>query len=84
MVVLRPKPQSPLSPTEEARFAAVVKGAFAHRRKTLVNSLRDEGYEASDVSEALAAINAVPRIRAEMLTLEQFMGLAGRLRLRPS
>lgn len=84
VVVLHPKLQSLLSPSQEARFAAVVKGAFAHRRKTLVNSLRDEGYAPSDVSEALAALKVVPSIRAEMLTLRQFMELAGRLRLQPS
>jgi 16S rRNA (adenine1518-N6/adenine1519-N6)-dimethyltransferase len=79
VVVLRPKRELLLAPAEEARFAAVVKGAFAHRRKTLVNSLRDEGYEPSHVSQALAAIQVVPTVRAEMLTLEQFMELARRL-----
>ena len=82
VVVLRPRPQPLLPPAEEARFAAVVKGAFAHRRKTVVNSLRDEGYEPSNVSEALAAMHVVPTVRAEMLALDQFMELAGRLRLR--
>ncbi len=45
VVVLRTKQEALLSPEEEPAFAAVVKAAFAHRRKTLVNSLRDEGYE---------------------------------------
>ena len=84
VVVVHPKPESLLSPAEEARFAAVVKGAFAHRRKTLVNSLRDEGYEPSEVSEALAALQVVPTVRAETLRLEQFIQLAGQLRLRLS
>lgn len=78
VVLLRPR-QSLLAPAEEARFAAVVKGAFAHRRKTLVNSLRDEGYQPAVVSEALAAMKVTPAVRAEMLTLEQFMELARRL-----
>ena len=78
VVLLRPR-ESLLAPAEEARFAAVVKGAFAHRRKTLVNSLRDEGYQPADVSEALAAMKVTPAVRAEMLTLEQFMELARRL-----
>ena len=82
VVVLHPKPQSLLSPADEARFAALVKAAFAHRRKTLVNSLRDEGFQPSNVSEALATIKVVPTIRAEMLTLEQFVDLARRLPLR--
>ena len=78
VVLLRPR-ESLLAPAEEARFAAVVKGAFAHRRKTLVNSLRDEGYQPAVVSEALAAMKVTPAVRAEMLTLEQFMELARRL-----
>ena len=79
VVVLRPRPEALLSPHEEAGFTALVKAAFAHRRKTLVNSLRDEGYEAPIVTEAVAAMKLVPTIRAETLTLEQFMELTGRL-----
>ena len=78
VVLLRPR-KSLLALAEEARFAAVVRGAFAHRRKTLVNSLRDEGYQPSDVSEALAAMKVIPAVRAERLTLEQVMELARRL-----
>lgn len=77
VVVLRPRPQALLPPEEEPRFAAVVKAAFAHRRKTLVNSLRDEGYDARAVTEAATALRLAPSIRAERLTLEQFMELAG-------
>ena len=79
VAVLRPKPQALLSPREEPGFAAVVKAAFAHRRKTLVNSLRDEGYEVAMVNEAVGAMRLVPTVRAETLTLEQFMELSGRL-----
>jgi 16S rRNA (adenine1518-N6/adenine1519-N6)-dimethyltransferase len=68
-----------LPPHEEPAFTALVKAAFAHRRKTLVNSLRDEGYEAPIVSEAVAAMKLVSTVRAETLTLEQFMELTGQL-----
>lgn len=76
VVVLRPRPQTLLPSQEEPHFAAVVKGAFAHRRKTLVNSLRDEGYDAPTVTEAVGALRLVPSVRAETLTLEQFIELA--------
>jgi len=79
VVVLRPRPEALLSPHEEPGFTALVKAAFAHRRKTLVNSLRDEGYEAQIVTEAVATMKLVPTVRAETLTLEQFMGLTGRV-----
>jgi 16S rRNA (adenine1518-N6/adenine1519-N6)-dimethyltransferase len=83
VVVLRPRREALLPPDEASCFTAVVKAAFAHRRKTLVNSLRDEGYEAPIVSEAVAVMKLDPTVRAETLTLEQFMQLAGRL-ARPS
>lgn len=75
VVVLQPRRQ--LLPTEEEPvFGALVKAAFAHRRKTLVNSLRDEDYEPQRVANALATMRLVPTVRAETLTLEQFMELS--------
>ena len=79
IVVLRPRPASPLSGTEESRFAGVVKAAFAHRRKTLVNSLRDEGFDAPMVARAVESMRLQSGVRAERLTLEQFIELAGRI-----
>ncbi len=79
VVVLRPRPQPLLSPQEEPGFSALVKAGFAHRRKTLPNSLRDEGYEPSLVTEVVTAMKLMPTVRAETLTLEQFMELASRL-----
>jgi 16S rRNA (adenine1518-N6/adenine1519-N6)-dimethyltransferase len=79
VVVLRPRATALLAPHDEPSFAAVVRAAFAHRRKTLVNSLRDEGYDAKAATDAMAAMTLVPAVRAEALTLEQFVELAGRL-----
>jgi 16S rRNA (adenine1518-N6/adenine1519-N6)-dimethyltransferase len=79
VVVLRPRTRSLLPPHEEAAFAAVVKAAFAHRRKTLVNSLRDEGYEAQAAVEAVSAMKLLQAVRAETLTLEEFMELVRRI-----
>jgi hypothetical protein len=45
----------------------------------LVNSLRDEGYEAKAAADAVAAMALIPAVRAEALTLEQFVELARRL-----
>ena len=42
VVLLRTKERRGLSPKEEPKFAALVKASFAHRRKTLINSLKDE------------------------------------------
>ena len=79
VVVLRSRREAMVSPQQESRFAAVVKAAFAHRRKTLVNSLRDEGYEVQTATAAVAGMKLGSTVRAETLTLEQFMELAARL-----
>lgn len=81
VVQLRTKEDHELSPQDEPRFAAIVKGAFAHRRKTLVNSLRDEGYSQETVLEALRCLALSPTARAEVLSVGDFIGLT---RLIPS
>ena len=65
-----------LSPKDEATFRALVKAAFAHRRKTLVNSLRDEGYELHPVIETLQRLEIALARRAETLSVEEFLQLA--------
>jgi 16S rRNA (adenine1518-N6/adenine1519-N6)-dimethyltransferase len=79
VVVLRTKAETPLSAGEEPAFAAVVKAAFAHRRKTLVNSLRDEGYDAQAVIDAVSGMGLGSTVRAETLTLDAFIRLVRRL-----
>jgi len=79
VVLLRTKQETLLPPHEESTFTGLVKAAFAHRRKTLVNSLRDEGYQPHIVISALTDMEILPTVRAETLTLEQFAQLTGRL-----
>ncbi|HET8722442.1 MAG TPA: 16S rRNA (adenine(1518)-N(6)/adenine(1519)-N(6))-dimethyltransferase RsmA [Nitrospira sp.] len=79
VVILHPRPEAMLSPQAEPHFRAVVKAAFAHRRKTLINSLRDEGCEAVVATAAVAGMQLRPTVRAETLTIEQFIELARRL-----
>jgi 16S rRNA (adenine1518-N6/adenine1519-N6)-dimethyltransferase len=51
---------------------------FAHRRKTLQYNLR-QSYNTSAVSDACIAAAVDPRLRAEALTIEQWLDLARRL-----
>ncbi len=63
------------------RLKAVVEGAFAHRRKTLPNSLELSGI--ADRSRATAALDALcrgPSTRAEQLAPPEFVRLAEALR----
>lgn len=75
VVLLRTKERRELSPDEESKFGALVKAAFAHRRKTLVNSLKDEGYDQVRIVGAIDHLNLPAAVRAEVLTLDQLIQL---------
>jgi 16S rRNA (adenine1518-N6/adenine1519-N6)-dimethyltransferase len=76
VVVLRAKDRRVLSLEEEPKFSALVKASFAHRRKTLVNSLKDEGYDQKSVIAALQSLDLSPAARAEILSVVQFIELS--------
>ena len=64
-------------PPDSERVLRVVTGAFAHRRKTLANSLALAGLASREATvEALAAIGRAPDVRAEALQPEEFVRLA--------
>ena len=65
------------APADADRVRRVVTGAFAHRRKTLANSLALAGVAPREVSvEALDAIGRPPAVRAEALEPDEFVRLA--------
>ena len=64
-------------PADFRRIKSVVVGAFAHRRKTLPNSLELAGVASRDAAvAALAALGRPPETRAEALAPEEFAHLA--------
>ena len=64
----------------EARFREVVRAAFAQRRKTLANALAAGlGVSLGAVRQAATTSGVDPGRRAETLTIEDFVSLAGRL-----
>jgi 16S rRNA (adenine1518-N6/adenine1519-N6)-dimethyltransferase len=64
-------------PADFGRVKQVVTAAFAHRRKTLPNSLALAGVSSRDQAEAaLAAIGRPPEARAEALASAEFVELA--------
>lgn len=81
VVLLRTKERRELSREDESKFAALVKAAFAHRRKTLVNSLKDESYDQKPVIGALESLSLSPTARAEILSVTQFIELSRRISL---
>ena len=68
-------------PADYARVKAVVAASFAHRRKTLPNSLDLAGLASRTAgADALAAIGRGPSTRAEALAPPEFVALAEALR----
>jgi 16S rRNA (adenine1518-N6/adenine1519-N6)-dimethyltransferase len=68
-------------PTEYGRVKNVVTAAFAHRRKTLPNSLAQTGLASREAAaEALAAIGRPAETRAEALAPPEFVALTDALR----
>ena len=52
VVSLMIRRESPVGVTDEAAFACIVRASFAHRRKTIANSLRDEGLSPERIAAA--------------------------------
>jgi 16S rRNA (adenine1518-N6/adenine1519-N6)-dimethyltransferase len=68
-------------PHDWRRLKGIVEGAFAHRRKTLPNSLALAGTASRQtVAQALAALGRDPAVRAEALAPHEFVALAEALR----
>jgi len=64
-------------PDDYGRVKRVVEAAFAHRRKTLANSLELSALASrEEATRALEAINRAPAARAEELAPPEFVGLA--------
>jgi 16S rRNA (adenine1518-N6/adenine1519-N6)-dimethyltransferase len=70
-----------IAPGIDPAVKRLVEGAFAHRRKTLANSLALTGAaQGRDVAKALTSIGRDPAARAEALTPDEFTALAAALR----
>ena len=67
---------------DEAVFRMVVKGAFAHRRKTIYNSLKGAltSYGSGDISAALERSSIDSMRRAETIDIDEFLRLASELK----
>ncbi|HSF62708.1 MAG TPA: 16S rRNA (adenine(1518)-N(6)/adenine(1519)-N(6))-dimethyltransferase RsmA [Gaiellaceae bacterium] len=87
--VFRPRPRVESALVAFARTGAapptgvraVVEAAFAHRRKTLANSIAISGLASRErVEEALGSIHRSPQARAEELEPSEFVALAEALR----
>ncbi len=73
------KQELPLEPDTEKRLFRIIRAAFSQRRKQLVNPLSAElGKSKADIAELLAGCGIKTTARAEELTMEEFIRIAGR------
>ncbi len=73
-IKLRSKPEYNVK--NEDRFFALVKSAFSQRRKTLVNCLSNTlGLSKAQITDALNQLGLSTTVRAENLTMEDFVNL---------
>jgi 16S rRNA (adenine1518-N6/adenine1519-N6)-dimethyltransferase len=75
------KAPHPRRASDEENLKKVVRGAFSHRRKTLLNSFKGSPYEFSteDLRDACRACGIDTGKRAETLSLDDFICLSSRL-----
>ncbi|WP_447973654.1 16S rRNA (adenine(1518)-N(6)/adenine(1519)-N(6))-dimethyltransferase RsmA [Nitrospira sp. Kam-Ns4a] len=79
VVTLTLRGRRPVSVRDEEAFIRTVRAAFAHRRKTIANSLRDEGWAPEAIRRALETAGVQPSRRAETLSLLEFAAVADAL-----
>jgi len=78
VLIFRPRPFFS-GPAEEAAFIKLIKKAFMHRRKTLINSLALAGMDRAAAAAAVARAGLKPTVRAQEISLPVFAGLAAGL-----
>jgi 16S rRNA (adenine1518-N6/adenine1519-N6)-dimethyltransferase len=71
----------PRRAVDEDKFRGVVKGAFSHRRKTLLNSLKRffPFHDSEMILQGIRKCGVDPKARAETLSIDDFVCLAGAL-----
>ncbi|MBN2374527.1 ribosomal RNA small subunit methyltransferase A [bacterium] len=79
VIILEPRRTSPVDVTEagEKALFRLIKSAFSHRRKTLINALKlDRSLNFADIEGACQLCGFEKNIRAEKLTLDDFSNLS--------
>ncbi len=73
---IRTEPAAPIK--DEGMFFRTVRGAFAQRRKTLLNCLSAAfgEFNKSELTEIMESCGLAPSVRGETLTIEQFAALS--------
>ena len=82
VIRLKVLPEPPVQVDDPALLFGIIRAAFAQRRKTLSNSLRNSAeldFTKEEIDAAIAACGFAPAVRGEALTLEEFARLTEEL-----
>lgn len=77
MVISLTKKKNQKKVRNEEKFFQLVKNSFKYKRKTLKNNLKD--YDSSKIIEILKKYNLKEDIRAEQITLDQFIEISNNI-----
>jgi 16S rRNA A1518/A1519 N6-dimethyltransferase RsmA/KsgA/DIM1 with predicted DNA glycosylase/AP lyase activity len=77
--VLDYQPHPEVNAENWATFQRIVHAGFGQRRKQFAKLLRQDGFDGKGVEKAFATLQLVSSIRAEALSLEQFLRLTREL-----
>ena len=76
VIKITPNGENIYNVSDEKKFFSVIRAAFAQRRKTLVNSLSHSlGIQKNNITNALSALGLNQNVRAEELTMKDFVNL---------
>jgi 16S rRNA (adenine1518-N6/adenine1519-N6)-dimethyltransferase len=75
LVSLTRRPQILFPVTDENRFRLFLRASFAQRRKTLLNNLKSKRYALSLLGESFRSLSLAENVRAEQLSISQFIDL---------
>ncbi len=82
VIMLKMRGEPAVKVSDKGRFFAVVKAAFAQRRKTLLNALSNSGVVAKDkqfIVEAMKSLGIDEKRRGETLSIQEFATLTQKL-----
>ncbi len=80
LVSLEKRPAPLYAVADEELFRRFLRAAFAQRRKTLANNLKSWPHRSGPIQEALQLLGLKETVRAEELSIGQFVALFGRLK----
>jgi 16S rRNA (adenine1518-N6/adenine1519-N6)-dimethyltransferase len=78
LIQIKPNLNKPKAKNEDL-FKKIVQTAFSMRRKTLLNNLAKLNFKKEDLTSLLAKINKLPTVRAEELSIPDFVFLSDNL-----